>query len=257
MKITFLGTGTGIPQDGRVQSGLLMDTGDSLLLFDCGCGVLGRIYESRHDHRDIDAIIITHLHLDHVGDILALLKANWLVGRTEMRIYGPQGIKEWYTKTMEVYDYLKDRFFVDITELSPGEEFIPEGTDGKCNCTIRTAKTTHTEESLAYRVKSNNKIVVYTGDTEPCEEVMELAEDADVLIHECSFPLGFPMTNHTTPDMLTLMMEEHPLTSKELYLTHLYPQMQGHYREAVHHISKYYKGKVVVAKDLMSVETED
>jgi ribonuclease BN (tRNA processing enzyme) len=96
--------------------------------------------------------------------------------------------------------------------------------------------------------------VVYTGDTEPCKEVMELAEGADVLIHECSFPLGFPMTNHTTPDMLTLMMEEHPLTAGRLYLTHLYPQMQGHYREATGHIKKYYKGEVVIAKDLMVVE---
>ncbi|SDG15740.1 Ribonuclease BN, tRNA processing enzyme [Methanolobus vulcani] len=254
MEITFLGTGTGIPQDGRVQSGVLLDTEKNLLLFDCGCGVLGRIHESRHDHKAIDAIIITHLHLDHVGDILALLKANWLIGRTEMRIYGPQGTKEWYAKTMEVYDYLKGRFSAQITELSPDEEFVPEGTNGKCNCSIRTAKTVHTDNSLAYHIESNGKTVVYTGDTEPSEEIMELAEGADVLIHECSFPLGFPMTNHTTPDMLTLMMEEYPLTAKKLYLTHLYPHMQGRYREATDHIKKYYKGEVIVAKDLMIVQ---
>jgi ribonuclease BN (tRNA processing enzyme) len=254
MKITFLGTGTGIPQDSRVQSGVLLDTEKNLLLFDCGCGVLGRIYESRHDHKEIDAIILTHLHLDHVGDVLALIKANWLVGKTDMRIYGPQGTQEWFEKTLDVYDYLRDRFTVDITELSPGDEFVPEGTESKCNCNIRCAKTVHTENSLAYRIQSKNKTVVYTGDTEPCKEVMELAEGADVLIHECSFPLGFPMTNHTTPDMLTLMMEEHPLTAGRLYLTHLYPQMQGHYREATGHIKKYYKSEVVIAKDLMVVE---
>jgi ribonuclease BN (tRNA processing enzyme) len=86
---------------------------------------------------------------------------------------------------------------------------------------------------------------------------MELAEDADVLIHECSFPLGFPMTNHTTPDLLTLMMDEYPLTAKKLYLTHLYPQMQGRYREATDHIRKYYKGEVIIAKDLMVVEIQN
>jgi ribonuclease BN (tRNA processing enzyme) len=254
MEITFLGTGTGIPQDSRLQSGVLLDTEKNLLLFDCGCGVLGRMYESRHDHKDIDAIILTHLHLDHVGDVLALIKANWLVGKTNMRIYGPQGTQEWFEKTLDVYDYLRDRFTVEITELSPGDEFVPVGTKGKCNCNIRCAKTVHTENSLAYRIQSKNKTVVYTGDTEPCKEVMELAEGADVLIHECSFPLGFPMTNHTTPDMLTLMIEEHPLTAGRLYLTHLYPQMQGHYREATDHIKKYYKGEVVIAKDLMVVE---
>ncbi|MEZ5336490.1 MAG: MBL fold metallo-hydrolase [Methanolobus sp.] len=254
MKITFLGTGTGIPQAGRVQSGVLMDTGESLLLFDCGCGVLGRIYESGYHHNDIDAIIVTHLHLDHVGDILALIKANWLVGKTDMRLYGPQGTKEWFDKTLDVYDYLRDRFTVGIIELVPGEEFTPKGNDGNCNCHISCAKTIHTENSLAYLVESEGKSVVYTGDTEPCEKIMELAENTEVLIHECSFPLGFPMTNHTTPDMMTLMMEEYPLTSKELYLTHLYPHMDGHYREAVEHIRKYYKGNVSIAKDLMEIE---
>jgi ribonuclease BN (tRNA processing enzyme) len=167
-----------------------------------------------------------------------------------MQIYGPQGTREWFGKTMEVYDYLKDRFTVKITELSPGDTFIPAGSD----CIISCAKTTHTDNSLAYRIESQGKAVVYTGDTEPCEEVMELAEGADVLIHECSFPLGFPMTNHTTPDMLTLMMEEYPLNVKELYLTHIYPHMQGHEREAVDHIRKYFAGKVVIAKDLMEIK---
>lgn len=254
MKITFLGTGTGIPQAGRVQSGVLMDTGDCLLLFDCGCGVLERIYASGHDHKAISAIVLTHLHLDHVGDVLALIKANWLVGKTDMRLYGPQGTREWFEKTLDIYAYLKDRFVVEITELSPGDEFTPAGPDGDCDCVIRCAKTIHTDNSLAYRVESNEKSVVYTGDTEPCEDVFELSDGANVLIHECSFPLGFPMTNHTTPDMFTLMLEEYPLEVKEIYLTHLYPHMDGHYREAVDHIRKYFKGKVTIAKDLMEIE---
>nr|WP_094228768.1 MBL fold metallo-hydrolase [Methanolobus psychrotolerans] len=250
MEITFLGTGVGIPQAGRVQSGVLMDIEDKTLLFDCGCGVLGRIYESGHAHKDIEGIVLTHLHLDHVSDVLALIKANWLVGRTDMRLYGPQGTREWFEKTLDVYDYLRDRFTVEITELSPGDEFKPGGAD----CSIRCAKTVHTGNSLAYRIESKGKSVVYTGDTEPCEAVMELAEGADVLIHECSFPLGFPMTNHTTPDMLTLMMEEYPLNVRELYLTHIYPHMQGHEREAVDHIRKYFDGKVMIAKDLMEIK---
>ncbi|WP_342305006.1 MBL fold metallo-hydrolase [Methanolobus sp. ZRKC5] len=252
MEITFLGTGVGIPQAGRVQSGVLMDFEGKLLLFDCGCGVLGRILESKHKHTDIDGIVLTHLHLDHVGDVLALIKANWLVKKTDMRLYGPQGTREWFEKTLDVYDYLKDRFTVDIIELSPGDEFAPEGKGG--DCTITCAKTVHTNNSLAYRIKSEGKSVVYTGDTEPCEAVMELAEDADVLIHECSFPLGFPMTNHTTPDMFTLMLEEYPINVKELYLTHLYPHMHGHYEEARHHIRKYFTGNVTIAKDLMVIK---
>ena len=91
------------------------------LLFDCGCGILQRIYESGYDHRDIDTIFLTHLHLDHVSDLLGLLKANWLVGLTQAQIYGPAGTVEWFGKLMELYPYLQGRLEVKITELTGGE----------------------------------------------------------------------------------------------------------------------------------------
>ena len=250
MKIRFLGTGVGIPQVGRVQSGLIMEMDGKPVLFDCGCGVLGRIAEAGYDHTDIDNIVLTHLHLDHVGDVLALLKANWLVGKTDMRIFGPKGTQEWFGKVMETYDYLKDRFEVEITELTGGERFTPEGID----CSITCTPTVHSTPSLAYRVECENKAAIYTGDTEPSEPVFRFAGGADVMIHECSFPLGFEMTMHTTPDMFTDVLDHVTLDVRKLYFLHLYPQMQGHEQEAVDHIKQHFDGEVIIASDLMKVE---
>ena len=252
MKITFLGTGVGIPQAGKVQSGLIMEIGGEPVLFDCGCGVLGRIQESGYEHTDIESIFLTHLHLDHVGDVLALLKANWLVGKTGMRMFGPKGTKEWFEQTISVYDYLQGRIEVDITELEAGDSFSLNGQN--CDCTIKTAPGVHSITSLAYRVEHDGKTAVYAGDTEPCIPVFELADGADVLIHECSFPLNFEMTNHTTPDMFSDRLQQTPLNVKQLYLVHLYPHMQGHEDEALEHIGKYFDGDVRIPTDLQVID---
>ena len=250
MKITFLGTGVGIPQVGRVQSGLIMEMNDKPVLFDCGCGVLGQIVEAGYEPADIDDIVLTHLHLDHVGDVLALLKANWLVDKTKMRIFGPQGTQEWFGRVMDTYEYLRGRFEVEITELAGGETFTVQET----NCSITCTPTVHSTTSLAYRVECGEKAVVYTGDTEPSESVFKFARDANVMIHECSFPLDFEMTNHTTPDMVTDMLKQIPLHVKRLFFIHLYPHMQGHEQQAVDHVKQYFDGEVTIASDLMKVK---
>ena len=57
----------------------------------------------------------------------------------------------------------------------------------------------HSVTALAYRLEAEEKVVVYSGDTEPCPRVAALAKEADLLIHECSFPEPFDVTNHSTP----------------------------------------------------------
>ncbi len=251
MKITFLGTGTGIPQ-ARAQSGLIVEVEaggkKKPLLFDCGCGILQRIYESGYDHRDIDTIFLTHLHLDHVSDVLGLIKANWLVGLTQAYIYGPAGTKQWFEKLMALYPYLRDKLQVKITELTDGTVLKV------ADCTISTAHGCHSVITIGYRVEQAGRIAVYTGDTEPCDSLTELAQGAHVLVYECSFPLGFEVNNHTTADMLASHISQHPLHVDRLYLTHLYPHMQGHEQEAIDHILTVFPGEVHIAEDLMQVD---
>lgn len=252
MKITFLGTGSGIPQN-RVQSGLIIEVNsESLkkpLLFDCGCGVLQRIFESGYDHKIINTIFLTHLHLDHVSDVLALLKANWLVGVNNFHIFGPQGTQTWYETTMSPYTYI-DKLDVTIHELKPGE--VLEFSD----YTISTSATVHSVQSLAYKVENEGNSIVYTGDTEPSCEVMKFAQEADVLIHECSFPLTFDVEHHTTPHTLAECIKKCGLNVEKLYLTHIYPQMMGHELETLTYIKKVFAHKVEFAYDLLQVHID-
>ena len=250
MEITFLGTGVAIPQKGRVQSGVLVRLEEKPLLIDCGSGVLNRFPEADVSHTEVDTVLLSHLHLDHVADLLPLLKANWLRGKTNMRVYGPEGTEDWLSRVLGAYEYILEEVDVDVIEVLPGKDFTPEGFD----CEIRCTAAVHSVPTLAYRVTAEDGEFVYSGDTEPSRDIMDLAAEADLLIHECSFPPGTKVTNHTTPSTLADMLEEYNKEIGSICLTHFYPDMQGHEKEAVYRLKGYFEGEVILAEDLMKLE---
>jgi len=250
MEITFLGTGVAIPQRSRVQSGVLVGLEEKPLLLDCGSGVLNRVIEAGVRHTDLDTVLLSHLHLDHVADLLCLVKANWLMDKTDMLIYGPEGTSDWFSKLLGLYEYMLEKVEVEVIELSPGDEFVPEGFD----CEVACAAAVHSVPTLAYRVSSEGGDFVYSGDTEPCREVLDLAAGADLLIHECSFPLGTEVTNHTTPEMLAELLSDYSGEIGKLCLTHFYPEMKGHEGKAASYLGDYFEGKVLIAEDLLKLE---
>lgn len=225
MKITLLGTGVAIPQHERFQSGLIVEAGSGPVLFDCGCGVLQRIYRSGYKHTEISSVLLSHLHLDHCGDFLALAKANWLCGAERMHLYGPGGTAAWLENLMAAFPYLQDKIDITVGELSPGDILNVQGLRVEC---IRTA---HSLPSLGFRVSASGKIMLYTGDTEPSARVAEASRGVDLLIHECSFPDTFDVTNHTTPGKLAELLGS--ISVGRIVLTHLYPQTQGFESEMV------------------------
>jgi len=250
MEIIFLGTGVAIPERGRVQSGVLVRLEEKPLLIDCGSGVLSRLSEAEILHTKVDTVLLSHLHLDHVADLLCLLKANWLCGKTDMRVYGPKRTEEWFSRVLGAYDYILDKVDVEVIELFPGKDVTPEGFDCEISCT----STIHSVPNLAYRVAAEDGEFVYSGDTEPCRNVMDLAAEVDLLIHECSFPPGTEATNHTTPSTLAEILEEFESEIGSICLTHFYPDMRGHEKEAIYRLRGYFEGEVILAEDLMKLE---
>ena len=233
-----------------MQSGVLVEFEEKPLLIDCGSGVLNRIFEAGVQHTEIDTVLLSHLHLDHVADLLCLVKANWLMGKTDMRVYGPEGTEDWLFDLLGLYEYILEEVDVKVTECSPGKEFVPEGFD----CEISCAAAEHSVPTLAYRLMSGEGEIVYSGDTEPCRDILDLAVEADLLIHECSFPAGMKVTNHTTPSTLSDMLDEYRDEIGSLCLTHFYPEMRGHEREAIYRLKGNFDGEIILAEDLMNLE---
>ncbi|MHC1632054.1 MAG: MBL fold metallo-hydrolase [Methanotrichaceae archaeon] len=235
-EVILLGTGVGIPHSGRSQAGLVMRMrSEDPLLFDCGAGSLLRLAEAGLSHLDIDTVILTHLHLDHVSDLLPLAKARWLLGESKIQIYGPDGTEEWFRTLQGLYDYLGD-LEPSFHLVSPDDKFSIKGFE------IEASEAVHSVPALGYKANFGSKTVVYSGDTEPTSSIAELARGSDLLIHECSFPEPYKVTNHTTPKLLGEILQD----VTKVILTHLYPETIGHEEEMIKNVKAYLDPEVQV-----------
>ena len=242
VKVTLLGTGVGIPHSGRSQSSLMME-GQGTLLFDCGAGSLLRLSQAGAMVPQLDAVFLTHLHLDHSSDLLPLANAKYLMGEGEIRIFGPEGTELFLQRSLAAYPYL-NRMAMEIQELAPGD-----GVDLK-GFSISCAGAIHSVTALGYRIESQENTIAYSGDTEPSGEIAEMASGADLLIHECSFPEPYQVTNHTTPVRLAETIQD----VGRIVLTHLYPQTAGHEWEMARTVAMGTKVPVEVGRDLQIID---
>jgi ribonuclease BN (tRNA processing enzyme) len=249
MRITLLGTGFAVPSPSRVQSGILVETGENLILFDCGAGVVHRLAQSGHDSRDITHVFFTHHHLDHDSDFMALLKANWLKGRRELEVFGPKGTEKWLSSLLEAYPYMKGRSEIMVRELED-TAVVRVGED-----VIEARNNKHALDGLAYRLTSSGKSMVYSGDTAPCKGVRELCKGGvELLIHECSFPdkEGESYADHTTPEGLGRLLTGLPV--KKLVITHFSPMAEEKLGEMKASLERYFKGEIIIGEDLMELK---
>ena len=108
----------------------------------------------------------------------------------------------------------------------------------------------HTPESLGYRIEYQNKTVVYSGDTDVCDNIITLGKGADVMILDSSFPDEMKTQGHLTPSEAGKIAKE--CGCKRLVLSHLYPVCQP--EQIIQQAKKVFKGEVVAASDLLRIK---
>ena len=240
--VIVLGSGSPIPYEDRAQSGFFLKFGDKPFLVDCGSGVLRRLGQLSDEigFQAINDIFITHHHLDHVADLLPLLKVRWLLGERETNLYGPKGTKAFLTQLLKLYPYLDEVLRVNVLELDDGYEIELEGLK------VRALKTIHHIPNLAYKFA---EMVIISGDTEPFSQMGAFAEGCQLLIHECSFPDGFRVPGHSTPYALGKVLANRTIGT--LVLTHFYPPACKQGEKMVKSLREAgFQGQVVLAQDL-------
>jgi ribonuclease BN (tRNA processing enzyme) len=115
---------------------------------------------------------------------------------------------------------------------------------------VKASGLLHTDSSLGYRLETQEgKSLVYSGDTDYCENIVSLAKGAHVLILECSFPNEMKVDGHLTPSLAGRIARE--AGCRKLVLTHLYPPCNG--KPVIEQARREFSGHVVVAEDLMEL----
>ena len=193
MKLTLLGTGCPSVDFKRCGSSNLISTKSTKILVDCGSGVTQRLNQSKNSSADIDALLLTHLHTDHVIDLYQLIISSWHSDRTtQWKIYGPKGTKQFVDKIFLAWkSERKLRISYEKRKSSKAlnykvYEFKKEGFININDIKIKYFEVDHNPVPYAYGFSffNNNKKLTISGDTRPCESLMLNAQNADVLLHE-------------------------------------------------------------------------
>ncbi|MFD1641573.1 MBL fold metallo-hydrolase [Halohasta litorea] len=250
MQVTFLGTGSAMPTADRMQTGLLLSAGSQSLLVDCGSGVLHRLANTETGYEGVGSVLLTHLHLDHVADLLPLLKARWLAGKEHLEIVGPQGTKGLVDGLLSVHDYLDGRVDLRIREVTAGHPFEVAGFS------VEGHETRHSMDGLAYRFADPSEtepVFAFSGDSEAFAGLAGFADGCRVLAHDCSFPDDVDVSGHPTPTQLGEALAN--CAVDRLYLTHLYPHTEGNHDEMRQAVADGgFEGEIRFARDGLRVD---
>jgi len=183
MRLTVLGRSPARPNPGEACAGYLIEGGGSRLLFDIGPGVVAQLLR-RHHPDELDAVIISHMHADHMLDLVTLRYVYpWrrLSADERLRVVLPPGSAD------QLLDLAKGvggaKHFEDAFQLSEHDSTTPFQFG---SLTVTPRETQHYIPCWGFRVEADGRRLAYTADTAPCSGLTDLADDADLLLSEAT-----------------------------------------------------------------------
>ncbi|HEX7472521.1 MAG TPA: MBL fold metallo-hydrolase [Candidatus Limnocylindrales bacterium] len=199
MRLTVIGCGPAAPQADTPASGLLVESGPTAILLDCGYGVVGRL-RAVADPLGLTGVIIGHLHADHALDLAALRYLHPWPGLPAGRptVWLPPGGRAHLTALAGVMSerasFFDDAF--DVREYQDGQPFRLGGL------AITPHATQHYVPAFAMSVRDpDGTQIVYCGDSGPTDRLVEIGRDADLLIEEATLASAAedePRRGHST-----------------------------------------------------------
>ncbi len=211
LRFSILLGGTPTPTPERFGTSLLVEGSATTILVDVGPGATRRLVQAGSGPTAIDAVVFTHHHFDHNAGFPGFFLSRWdqSAGRfPELSVYGPEFTRQFVDR---LFGPEIGAFWPDINARIefPGSQQVYANRGGELprlppdpavvevappeafeigELSVSTALARHVQpylESNAYRIESGDTSIVYTGDTEPCAEVLALADGCDVLISMC------------------------------------------------------------------------
>jgi len=280
MDVTLLGTGGPLPDPQRAGPATLVRTGGANLLVDAGRGVLMRLSAAGLGAGQVDAVLLTHLHSDHITDLGDLVTTRWITSfePNPLRILGPVGTTDHLASLLDSLDAdvgFRMAHHDDLTWVPPVEvvEVDPAGDtptevwragEGGGATVVHAAPTDHrpVHPSIGYRVECGGTSAVLAGDTVPCAGLDALAAGADVLVHtvirkDLLAAVGLPrltdvLDYHSSPAEAGATAQRAGV--RTLVLTHYVPApAPGTLDEWRTQASSTFDGEVIAGDDLCSV----
>lgn len=285
MKIDIVGSGTPTPSPDRFGSCYVVNVGQEKLMFDCGPSSTHKLIKMGIDIKTIDNLFFTHHHYDHDVDYPCFMLTRWNLckgGEKNLQVFGPNLTELITHRLMDehegafAHDWIarinhplslnaftsrggilpRPAPVVNAKDIGPGK--VTYGPDWE----ITAAPAEHVEpwlDSLAYRIDSDQGSIVVTGDTRPCESVVNLSKNVDTMICLCTYiedeADGTAEAEYMCGSTTASKMAQEA-GAKKLVLVHQTDVMDntGETERAIRDISKHYDGEIIWGEELMSID---
>lgn len=272
MRLIVLGTGYPYPNAERGGPSCAVIVGERLFIVDAGRGTVMRLAALGNPWSHVNAVFLTHLHSDHIDALPDLFHSTWEFGKGEpFKLYGPKGTQTVADGILQFYGP-DIRIRRDLTEkLSPQgatinvheiQEGIIYDKPGELKVTAFLVDHKPVEPAFGYRFDAGQQSIVISGDTRPSPNLIRFAEGADILVHE-AYARGASSASGarwSIYDYHTSAKEAGEIATKAkakiLVLTHLIPAGASE-QDFLNEAKKTFSGKIIVARDLMSVNPSD
>jgi ribonuclease Z len=250
-RIVILGSAFAVPGEVQENTHFAMIQDEQVVLVDTASSPIQHLRKAGIEFDHINDIILTHFHPDHVSGVPLLLMGMWLLGRKKpLHLHGLNHTLERVETLMDLYDWgtwpnFYPVFFhrVDEQEKSPllENDFIR----------IVSSPVQHLIPTIGIRAEFLHGActMAYSCDTEPCDQVVRLADGADILIHEAS---GASI-GHTSASQAAEIAVRAKV--KSLYLIH-YPTQEENKGSLLEDARKIFPGPVQLATDFMTLEMQ-
>lgn len=273
MEIVLTGTGSPLPDANRAGPSTLIKAGDTHILVDAGRGVVMRMTAAGSMPPFLAAVLITHLHSDHVCALNDVITTHWVMtqGDATLRVYGPPGTAQFVERQIHAlepdigyriahHEQLTEGPRVEVTELQPGDSFDVNDVH------VTTAATVHApvEPTIGYRLEHDGSSVAMVGDTVPCEGVDQLAAGADAYVQTV---IRADIVKLIPNELMQDILDYHSdvtdaaktaarVGAKRLVLTHMVPApTPEQYPEWRALAAGHFAGEIIIGDDLTTITT--
>src|SRR5262245_42183205 len=232
LRLRVLGSADAFGTGGLLQTCLCLEgPEDRRVLIDCGATSLVALKAAGIDPVSVGCVLLSHLHGDHFGGLpLLVLDGQFARREALLTVAGPPGTRERLTTAMEVLfpgsSRVARRFQTDLVELEAGAA----PALGPLTVTGFPVQHESGAPSYALRVEWAGRTVVYSGDTEWCESLVDAARGVDLFVCE-AYTFERRIRYHL--DHATLARHLDAIGARRVILTHLGPEMLAHRHEAV------------------------
>ena len=220
MRVITLGTGDAFGAGGRFHSAVVVQSGNTTALVDCGPCILPALHRSRIPPEDIDFILVTHLHGDHVGGVPTLLLDYQYRSRRKRPL-----VVIGSALCPARLEALTDAMFKEVTKRRRRFPVVYKTIRPGCPISIRgmrihayRMKHIDREPCLGYRIEHRRKVLALTGDTTWCDSIPAMSQGASLLVSECT-DFDRPTPVHLSYTQLRRHRAE--LGAKRIVLTHV------------------------------------